>query len=234
MTRKQFPYYPIYLDIENRNLLIVGGGDVAARKAETLMRYGANITVVAPVLSDEIEAWAREGKLVVERTVYDETKLSGRALVIASTDSRCVNARVARDCRRRAIPVNVVDVTHLCDFIVPSVVERGSIQIAASTGGKSPAIARKIREILENSIGPEYAEINDLLGSLRKEAKRALAVDKDRKRFFEAIIARDVLALVRAGRRLEAYEIIAEECRDAGVQPSVELTGLLEGLRSTQ
>jgi len=234
MARKQFPYYPIYLDIENRDVLIVGGGDVCARKAETMIRYGARVTVVSKGFTDEIEVLAREGRVTIERAAYDEKQLRGRAMVIASTNDRCVNARVARDCRRRGIPVNVVDVTHLCEFIVPSVVELGSIQIATSTGGKSPALARRIREILEKTIGPEFGEVNDLLGSLRKEAKRTLPLDRDRKRFFDSIIARDVLGLIRDGRRLEAYEIVAEECRNASVLPSKELTSMLDRLRRGQ
>ena len=140
--KKKYPYYPVYLDIEERNVLIIGGGNVCARKAETMMKYGAHVTIVSPEFTDEIEEWARQGVLEIHRKPYEVPDLNGASIVIASTDDPCINARIARDCRRRKIPVNVVDVTHLCEFIVPAIVESGSIQIAVSTGGKSPALAR--------------------------------------------------------------------------------------------
>ena len=221
--KKNFPYYPIYIDIEDRSVLIVGGGTVCARKAETMMRYGARVTIVSPEITDEIAAWEQAGVLAVQRKMYAESDLEGASMVIASTDDQCVNARVARDCRRRRIPVNVVDVTHLCEFIVPAIIEKGSIQIAVSTGGKSPAIARTLREDLQRMIGPEYAEVNDLLGTLRKSAKEVLPTDVDRKRFFDSIIAAGILDLLREGRRREAFEAVARACDANGVEVSEQL-----------
>src|SRR5215213_4250509 len=179
---KRFPYYPIYLDIEDRRVVIVGGGNVCARKAETMMKYGARVTIVSPAFTDEIEQWAREGCLVLKRKEYDASDLDGANIVIASTDVQSVNEQIATDCRARRIPVNVVDVTPLCEFIVPAIIESGSIQIAVSTGGKSPAVARTLKEDLQRTIGPEYAEVNDVLGTLREDAKRVLPTDVDRKR----------------------------------------------------
>lgn len=221
--KKRFPYYPIYIDIEDHAVLIVGGGTVCARKAETMMRYGGRVTIVSPSITEEIAAWERDGALTVRRKKYAETDLDGASIVIASTDDQCVNARVARDCRRRKIPVNVVDVTHLCEFIVPAIIEKGSIQIAISTGGKSPALARTLKEDLQRTIGPEYAEVNDLLGMLRKSAKSVLPTDVDRKRFFDGIIATGILDMLREGRRSEAYEAIARACEAEGVAVSEEL-----------
>jgi precorrin-2 dehydrogenase/sirohydrochlorin ferrochelatase len=219
MTKK-FPYYPIFLDIEGRAALIIGGGNVCARKAETMMSYGARVTVVSPEFTEEIEGWARAGSLEIRRKRYDEGDLDGANIVIASTDDQSVNEQIAADCRRRRIPVNVVDVTPLCEFIVPAIVDKGSITIAVSTGGKSPAIARTLKEDLQHLVGPEYTEINDVLGTLRESAKRVLPTDVDRKRFFDAIIALGVLGMLREGRREEAYRGIAEACGAAGVEVS--------------
>ncbi len=227
--KKKFPYYPIYIDIEDHAVLIVGGGTVCARKAETMMRYGGRVTIVSPEITEEIEAWERDGKLMVRRKLYELADLEGASMVIASTDDRCVNARVARDCRRRQIPVNVVDVTHLCEFIVPAIIEKGSVQIAVSTGGKSPAIARTLREDLQRFVGPEYAEVNDLLGTLRKSAKRVLPTDIDRKRFFDSIIASGILDKLRDGKRREAFEDVARACEANGVAVSDELRERLAG-----
>jgi len=215
---KKFPYYPIFLDVEDRDVVIIGGGNVCARKVETMLRYGAKVTVVSPEFTDEIEAWARDGRIQIKRKPYEEADLDGASIVIASTDSETVNERIARDCRRRKIPVNVVDVTHLCEFIVPAIIEKGSIQIAVSTGGKSPALARTLKEDVQRMIGPEYAEINDLLGELRPAAKKALPTDADRKRFFDGILASGVLDMLREGRRREAYDIIAEACEEVGIE----------------
>jgi siroheme synthase-like protein len=217
---KRYPYYPIYLDIEDRNVVIIGGGNVCARKAETMMKYGARVTVVSPEFTEEIEQWAREGCLALKRKEYDASDLDGAHIVIASTDIQAVNEQIAADCRARRIPVNVVDVTPLCEFIVPAIIESGSIQIAVSTGGKSPAVARTLKEDLQRSIGPEYAEVNDVLGTLRDGAKRVLPTDVDRKRFFDGIIAQGILPMLREGKRREAYETIARACEAAGVPVS--------------
>jgi siroheme synthase-like protein len=219
-VNKKFPYYPIYLDIENRNVVIIGGGNVCARKAETMMKYGARVTVVSPDFTDEIEKWAREGCLQLRRKKYDESDLDDANIVIASTDDESVNTTIATDCRRRRIPVNVVDVTHLCEFIVPAIIEKGSIQIAVSTGGKSPVIARTLKEDLNRLIGPEYDEVNQVLGSLRDGAKKVLPTDGDRKRFFDGIVAQGILELLREGRRRDAYVTIARACEEAGVPVS--------------
>ena len=224
---KRYPYYPIYLDIENRDVVIIGGGNVCARKAETMMKYGARVTVVSPEFTDEIEGWAREGCLALRRKLYDESDLDGANIVIASTDVQSINEQIAADCRRRRIPVNVVDVTPLCEFIVPAILEKGSVTVAISTGGKSPALARTLKEDLSRTIGPEYPEVNDLLGTLRENAKAVLPTDLDRKRFFDGIIARGILELLREGKRAEAFEAVAAACAEEGVAPSEALLALL-------
>jgi len=217
---KRYRYYPIYLDIEDRNVVIIGGGNVCARKAETMMKYGGRVTVVSPDFTDEIEKWAAEGCLRLRRKRYDATDVEEAHIVIASTDDQQVNEQIAADCRKRRIPVNVVDVTPLCEFIVPAIIDKGSIQIAISTGGSSPAIARTLREDLTRFVGPEYVEINDVLGTLRAGAKAVLPTDVDRKAFFDGIIAAGVLDLLRQGKRREAYETIADACDRAGVPVS--------------
>ena len=226
--KKNYPYYPIYLDIEGRNVLIIGGGNVCARKAETMLKYGARVTIVSPEFTEEIEGWARKGSVAVRRKHYEEADLAGASIVIASTDDACVNGRIARDCRRRKIPVNVVDVTHLCEFIVPAIVESGSIQIAVSTGGKSPALARTLKEDLQKFVGPEYDEVNRILGTLRKGAKKVLPTDVDRKRFFDSIIGAGILDMLRSGRRREAYQTIASACERDGVPVSEEVQRALQ------
>ena len=214
---KRFPYYPIFIDVEDRDVVIIGGGEVCARKAETMMRYGARVTIVAPDFTPEIEAWGNDGKLTLRRKRYESNDLDGASIVIASTDDTRVNEQVAADARARKVPVNVVDVTPLCEFIVPAIIEKGSVTIAVSTGGKSPALARTLKEDLHRTIGPEYAEVNDLLGTLREGAKKVLPTDADRKRFFDSLIAAGILDMMRDGRRDEAIQTVARMCEAAGV-----------------
>jgi precorrin-2 dehydrogenase len=209
-------YYPIFLDLDGRSVVIVGGGNVSARKAEALLRSGARVTVVAPEFVEAIEF---DERITLKRKSYDANDLADATLVIAATNVPAVNAQIARDCRDRGILVSVIDDTTLCDFIVPAVVETGSIQIAVSTGGKSPAFARFIKRAVHDAIGAEYAELNDILGSLRDAAKAspALPADADRKRFFDELIVLGILDLLRDGRRGEAYRAVADVCEANGV-----------------
>lgn len=218
---RSHPYYPLFLDLEGRDVVIVGGGGVAARKAASLQTHGARVTVVAPAFAPELEAT----EVTLRRRGYEPGDLDGAAMVIAATDDAAINAAVAAECRRRGILVNVVDDTALCDFIVPAVVESGSIQLAVSTGGQSPALARKLKADLEHALGPEYAEVNDILGSLRENAKAApsLPTDPDRKRFLDGILELGVIELLRDGRRKDAYEAVAQACRAADVRLSALL-----------
>jgi precorrin-2 dehydrogenase / sirohydrochlorin ferrochelatase len=220
IVKKQYPYYPIFIDVEHRNAVIIGGGSVSARKMETLLRYGAIVTVISPEMSNEHEAHAGDGRVTLRRKLYEEGDLEGAHLVIAATNDACVNAHVARDARRRHLPVNVVDVPHLSEFILPAVIEQGAIQIAVSTGGKSPALARRLkRDLLDLAMGG-YAEANEILGSLRDDAKASLATDDDRKRFYEAILDSPMLDLLRKGQRLEAFEAVIALCGEYGVPVS--------------
>lgn len=212
MADKRRPYYPLFLDIEGRSVVVIGGGAVAARKVETLRRYGARITVIAPEFSPEIEACAAGGDTVLRRKRYEADDLDGAFVVIAATNDHGINQAVAADARERHVLANVINDTALCDFIVPAVIENGSIQVAVSTGGHSPALARRLKRDLQQVAGPEYSEVNDILGSLRGPAKDTLATDDDRKRFFDAVIGSGVIEMLRAGRTHEAYEAVGRVC----------------------
>jgi siroheme synthase-like protein len=216
VTRRH-PYYPIYLDLDGRLAIIVGAGEVSVRKAGSLLRCGAQVTIIGPDVHEALETLAGEGSIRLLQRRYHPDDLEGAAIAIAATSDPQVNQQVASDCRTRGIPVNVIDDTAACDFIVPALVESGSIQIAISTGGQSPALARRLRHDLERLVGPEYGEVNDLFGELRGAAKQSLASDDDRKRFFDSLLQKGILEMLRDGRRQEAWDEVVRTCIEAGI-----------------
>ena len=160
-------YYPIFLDLTQRYCLVVGGGTVAERKVQGLLEAGADVVVVSPTLTETLHAWAGDGLLTYFPRPFRDEDVKGCALVIAATDCAAVNAYVAKTARHLGIWVNVVDTPAVCDFIAPALVRRGALQIAISTGGKSPMLAKRLRQGLEALIGPEYGELADILGAMR-------------------------------------------------------------------
>lgn len=142
-------YFPLFLDIAGKSVLLVGGGEIAARKYALLAEANARVTVVAPELGDALRDALARGALAHEARAFTDADVDGHWLVIAATDDRTVNAAVAAAAGARRIPCNVVDDRELSSFIMPAVIDRSPVQIAVSTGGTSPVLARLIRERLE-------------------------------------------------------------------------------------
>ena len=161
--------YPIFLDLSERRCVVVGGGEVASRKARKLLQARARVVVISPEITPELESVAVE----VHRRPYGEGDLEGACLAFAATDSRDVNAAVAREGRERGIPVNVADRPSDGDFALPSTLRRGSLQVAVSTGGASPTLARRIKDELEEVFGPEWAGIVAELGRDRRNGEKS-------------------------------------------------------------
>ncbi|MBW2146104.1 MAG: bifunctional precorrin-2 dehydrogenase/sirohydrochlorin ferrochelatase [Deltaproteobacteria bacterium] len=196
--------YPIVLNLHGKRCLVVGGGDVALRKVQSLRSSGAQVSVVAPVAIEELRLMASSGEIVLFLRNYGESDLDGAVLVIAATDDRKVNSAVSSDARRRGMLVNVVDSPGECDFYVPSVVVRGDLVLAISTGGKSPALARKIREDLEREYGTEYERFLTLMGVVRRKVlAEGAGADQNRQKF-ELLVRSGLLDAVR---RDDAEEI---------------------------
>ena len=190
-------HYPICLDISGKRCVVVGGGNVAERKVRRLLACGARVEVVGKTLTSVLTAWKGQGKIVHLEGGYEDSFLAGAALVIGATDSEGVNGRIAADARKRGIPVNIVDNPALCDFILPSVVERGDLLIAVSTGGKSPALAAKLRGELEEAYGPEYAVLVEILGELRERVIAAGGPSAENRERFATVVRSDVLDQIR-------------------------------------
>jgi len=162
-------YYPLFLDIAGKAAVVIGGGEVALRKVKGLLDAGAQVTVVSPALHPDLEALVAAGRVRHIARQYSPGDLEGHLLAFVSTDDRSVNAAVAREGKQREVWVNVVDDPANCDFIVPGIVRRGDIILAVSTSGDSPAMARKLREDLEQFLTEEYALMLNLAAQVRRE-----------------------------------------------------------------
>ena len=210
-------YYPAMLDLAGRDTLLVGGGEVAAQKAGPLLDAGARLRVVAPELTAALRARIDGGAARWEQREVRPGDTVGCAVVVCATSQREVNKQVSEEARANGIPVNVVDDPELCTFIVPSTVRRGPLQVAVSTGGRSPAFAKFMRKELEQAVGEEYGLLAEMAGRMRDLARDAGIGYQERDQAAAAALP-ELLALLRAGRVDEAWAL-AENRAVAQPQP---------------
>jgi precorrin-2 dehydrogenase/sirohydrochlorin ferrochelatase len=203
-------YYPVYLDITNRRCIVVGGGDVAERKVQRLLLSGAHVIVIGKTLTPELEIMKKGGKIDQINDDYREAYIHNAFLVIGATDQDDVNAKISEDARRMGIMVNIVDDPDRCDFILPSLLQRGDLSIAISTGGKSPALAKKLREDIERVYGPEYLILLNMLGILRERIKARGQSADENKRLFESVVNSDILQHIREKNWVRVRKMIRD------------------------
>lgn len=203
--RENLKYYPVFWDITGKKCVVIGGGDVAARKVARLLDCDAKVCVVSPVLVPELEVLKKDQRIEHIDDEYAGEYLYGASLVIGATDDEKVNAAISRDAKTKGIPVNIVDDPQKCDFILPSLVERGDLTIACSTGGNSPALARHLREELEETYGEEYATLLNILGQLRMKMEKNAGVGKT---WFDQLMAAGLLDAIRQKQGDRVKQII--------------------------
>lgn len=199
-------YYPIFLQLTGRRCAVIGGGSVAERKVEGLLRAGAEVTVVSPSVSRCLDDWAKAGKVRVERRKFRPGDLAGQDLAFVATDDREVTEAVAREGKAKGVWVNAADDPDHCDFIVPSTVRRGKLVVAVATGGSSPAFSRAVREELEEYLTEDYALLAEIATEMRRELKAAQVAARPEawRKAFDSELRR----LAREGRRKEAKEYL--------------------------
>ena len=190
-------YYPIFLKAENLPCLVVGGGEVGARKVETLLSCGASVALVSPEVVKWLAEKIQEGVVELVGKHYEEKQLEGCSLVIAATDDLELNSQIARDAAKRGLLCNVVDYPQEGNFILPALIQRGALTLAISTSGKSPALARQIREDLEQRFGPEYAKVLEIMGAVRNRLLSESQDSRANKEKFERLVKSELLELVR-------------------------------------
>lgn len=203
-------FYPISLDISNEKCVVVGGGDVAERKIIRLLECGARVVLVGKTITPGLRAMKDKETIEHVPDDYREEHIEGAFLVIGATDRNDVNERIYRDSRSRGILVNVVDEPARCNFIVPAIFRRKDLLIAISTGGKSPALARKLREKMEEKYGPEYGILLDIMGNLREKIIARGGTSAENKRIFESVLDSDILRHIREEEWDRAREIVRD------------------------
>ena len=190
-------YYPLFLDITDRRCIVVGGGDVAERKVGRLLDFGASVVVVGKTLTPGLAVLKREGRINHIDADYEKAFINGALLVIGATDRDDVNAEISRDGKEKGVLVNIVDDPDKCDFLLPSLLSQGNLLIAISTGGKSPALAKKLRVEMEQLFGTEYQTLLEVMGNLRERLVVAGHSSDENRRLFELVVHSDILKHIR-------------------------------------
>ena len=207
-------YYPIHLDIQNKNCLVVGGGGVGTRKVQTLLKCGANVTVVSPEISDRLRTLAETESLTLKPRPYRTEDIEGMFLVIGASDDETLNRQISSDAERRNTLCNIADRPEKCNFILPSIVRRDDLVITISTSGKSPALAKKLRKKLERRFGPEYGDFLDLMGAIRSKLLSQAHEPEAHKPLFEQLIDSNLIALIQEGNTREINALLADVLGD--------------------
>jgi precorrin-2 dehydrogenase/sirohydrochlorin ferrochelatase len=190
-------YYPMFVDLQGKCCLVVGGGEIATRKVQGLLDAEARVVVVSPALCATLTTLAAQGVITHHARPFRSDDVLGCTLVIGATDRPDVNAAVCKAARAQDVWVNIVDTPEACDFIAPAIVRRGALQIAISTGGQSPTLAKRIRMQLEEAYGPEYGRLLEKLGRERQRIRHLIRDLNLRKAYYERLVE---MALARLGR----------------------------------
>ena len=202
-------YYPVFLEMKERRCLVIGGGLVAERKVATLVEAGARVSVIAPELTTNLAAWSQRESIHAITRAYRPGDLAGYEMVFVATDVPQVNAAVYEEGKSRGIWVNAADDPAHCDFILPSVLRRGALKVAVSTGGESPALARTVREELESYLSHDYVVVAELAAEVRHEL-RARGIAPEYEKWRQALTGK-LRQLVARGERRQAKNFLLKE-----------------------
>jgi precorrin-2 dehydrogenase / sirohydrochlorin ferrochelatase len=203
-------YYPIFVDLENKPVLVVGGGTVAYRKVVTLLNHGAIVKIVSPQILPELKVLVDSVRCIWEEKKYSPEDIGDASLVFSCTEKEDVNAQVSKNAKEEFRLINVVDDPEKCTFIVPSILERGDLTIAVSTSGSSPIVARQIRANLEKLYGEEIKVYLELLKSWRKPVKSSLSQEQ-KEVFWARATDGEILELIKRGQLDDAKGVL-ESC----------------------
>ncbi len=196
--------YPINLILDGCPCVVIGGGEVAARKAVGLLEAEAEVTVISPRLCEKLQGLLAEGRIKWRQKEYENGDLEGFSLAITATDDEMINKASAEEAKARKILINVVDRLALCDFAMPAIIRRGDLLVTSSTNGKSPAMARELKRELSAFLDKGYAPFIENLSRLRELAMEKIPTFRQREDFWRQALNEDILKLVCAGKVEEA------------------------------
>ncbi|KRG71528.1 NAD(P)-dependent oxidoreductase [Pseudoxanthomonas dokdonensis] len=202
--------FPLFANLQDRPVLVVGGGEVASRKIEGLLRAGAKVRVHAHELAAELQQWLQQGRLQRLEGAFDPAWIDDAWLVVAATDDAAFNRQLAHEAEQRLRMINVVDDAALSSYQLPSVVDRGALQIAVSSGGAAPMLARQLREQLEAQLDHSLADFADLFARHRAAIRARLPDLARRRQWFEHVLQGPMQAMLAAGRTAQAEEAFLE------------------------
>ncbi len=203
-------YYPVNLDVQNRECLVVGGGTVSERKVKTLLECAALVTVVTTDATESLQALATEKCIDLRRKAYESSDMVGKYLVIGATDNEEVNKKISEDAANRGLLCNIADRPAACSFVLPAIVRQGDLLIAISTSNKSPAVARRIRQNLEKEFGPEYAVLLNLMGAIRQKLLSEGKSPEAHKQMFETLLDEGLLDMIRENRTQDVDSLLKD------------------------
>lgn len=210
-------YYPICVDLSDLPCLVVGGGEVGLRKVRTLLDHGARVTVVAQRPNEGVREFAEQERIVFHERRYQKSDIDGMRLVFVATNDAAANRQITTDAREAGILINVADVPEHCDFIVPSIVRRGSLMLAISTEGACPAYSKRLRKQLEGQFDDAFGEYVELLGRLRRQIIDRLGDPKKSAVYVRRFLDQGLLEIIRDSG-LEAAESKAGRLLDSWLQ----------------
>lgn len=213
-------YFPVFLNLEGRRCLVIGGSRLAAEKAFSLRTCGARVTVVSETLVDELAEAALLGQVQWIRRDYQPGDLDGFFLAVAAPDDRSINGTIFREAEQRGVLFNALDDPPHCQFIFPSVHRQGDLVLAISTAGVAPALAVRLRQRFGAELGPEYDEFLRLAAEYRDDITGQLPEFPPRRDLWYRIVDSDIVNLIRQGRADEARTLLEQLLEEAGVQPS--------------
>ena len=201
-------YYPVFLDLQNISCLVIGGGQVGERKVKTLQSCGAKVYLISPELTPYLKGEIGQSRITWLAQSYQTEHLQDMSLVIGATDDPKLNEKIGREAWERGMLVNIVDSPKECNFILPSLVSRGDLTLAISTAGKSPALAKKIRQDLEKQFPEIYGLYLELLGQIRTHVLARGMSQKENKKIFEALVNSPLLSWLEAGDLDSLYDLL--------------------------
>ncbi len=205
---KRMKYYPVNLNVKDKECLVVGAGEVGARKINTLLKCGADVFVVSEKVSDSVKKFSEKKLIKLAVKKYEKQDLDGKFLVIGAINDFDISEMISSDAKEKKVLCNIADSPSQSDFILPSIVNNKDLIIAVSTSGKSPAFAKKMRKELESKYGDEYAELLELMGAIREKLLAKEHEPEAHKHLFEKIINSDILNLIKKKDTAAINEIL--------------------------